>query len=98
MQHLKGQQLTSSEVRPNLNQLDMPGCNTRLFSAQAGCVVDTHPHTRAEEVFLLAGRLRLNDAILEPGDMYRVEAGEFHDAEALEDCRFLVMNYGQIAP
>jgi hypothetical protein len=27
--------------------------------------------------------------------MYRVEPGETHDAEALEDCRFLVMNYPQ---
>jgi quercetin dioxygenase-like cupin family protein len=95
MQHLKGQELQSSDVRPNLKQLALPGCNTRLFSAQAGCMVDSHPHERAEEVFLLAGRLRLNDAILEPGDMYRVEPGETHDAEALEDCRFLVMNYPQ---
>lgn len=93
MQHLKGRELTVNQVRPNLSQFDMPGCDTRLFSAQAGCTVDTHPHNRAEEVFVLSGRLRLNDAVLEAGDMYRVEPGETHDAEALEDCRFLVMNY-----
>ncbi|MCH8883945.1 MAG: cupin domain-containing protein [SAR324 cluster bacterium] len=75
-----------------LNRMHFDGMNTRLIVAAKGCVIPRHGHERSEEVYVLSGRVRLNEDILEAGDLMRTEAGEFHEAEALEDSRFLVMN------
>ena len=75
-----------------LSRLQFDGLNTRVIVAKKGCMIPRHGHERSEEVFVLSGRVRLNDDILEAGDLIRTEAGEFHEAEALEDSRFLVMN------
>lgn len=75
-----------------LNRMHFDGMNTRLIVAAKGCVIPRHGHERSEEVYVLSGRVRLNEDILEAGDLMRTEAGEFHEAEALEDSRILVMN------
>jgi quercetin dioxygenase-like cupin family protein len=93
MQHVKTQGLASRRIVPALAQLKMPGFATGVFIAERGCLVESHGHDKVEEIYLLSGRLRLNDTILDAGDMHRVEPGEFTDLEALEDCRFLLMNY-----
>ena len=75
-----------------INRLNFDGMNTRIIVARQGCTIPEHGHERSEEIYLLSGRVRLNGDILGPGDMMRTEAGETHEAEALEDSRFLVMN------
>lgn len=75
MQRPKAREPKSGEFRPNLDLLEVPGYGTRPVSAQAGRFVEPHSLSRAEDVLGLAGRPRLNDAIPEPGDRYRVEPG-----------------------
>lgn len=75
-----------------LNRLRFEGLNSRILVARQGCAIPRHGHQRAEEIFLLSGRVRFNDDVLEAGDILRTEAGEEHEAEALEDSRFLVVN------
>ena len=75
-----------------INRLNLPGMNTRLIACAKGCVIPRHAHECSEEIYVLSGKVRLNGDVLGPGDMLRTEAGESHEAEALEDTRFLVMN------
>lgn len=75
-----------------IQRVKIPGLNTRVIVCAKGCTIPRHPHTRSEEIFVVSGKVRLNDDILGPGDFLRTEPGESHEAEALEDSRFLVMN------
>ena len=75
-----------------LNRVHFDGMNTRLIVAAKGCFIARHGHERSEEVYILSGRVRLNEDVLDTGDLMRTEVGEFHEAEALEDSRILVMN------
>lgn len=79
-------------VEGGIHRLGFAGLNTRIVSCEKGCVIARHGHERAEEIYVISGRVRLNEHILEPGDLLRTEAGEFHEAEALEESRFLVAN------
>jgi len=92
MNLLRAQDYPALRPDQGLNRLNLPGMNTRLIVCAKGCVIPRHGHERAEEIYVLSGKVRLNQDILAPGDMLRTEAGEFHEAEALEDTRFLVMN------
>ena len=54
-----------------LNRLRFEGLNTRVIVAKKGCTIPRHGHERSEEVFVLSGRVRLNDEVLEAGDLMR---------------------------
>lgn len=75
-----------------VNRLQFPGLNTRIVVCPKGCVIPRHGHEQSEEIYVLSGRIRLNEDVLEPGDLLRTEAGESHEAEALEESRIIVMN------
>ena len=75
-----------------INRLNLPGMNTRLIACAKGCVIPRHGHERSEEIYVLSGKVRLNQDVLAPGDIVRTEAGESHEAEALEETRLLVVN------
>ena len=93
MRHLKTQEVGTQRIIRALKQVMLPGFNTGVFVAEQGCVVETHGHEQVEEVYLISGRLRMGESVLEAGDIHRIEIGESCDLEALEDCRFLLMNY-----
>ena len=92
MQIVRSDQYPPIDEGEIINRVKFEGLNTRLIVAKKGCTIPRHGHERSEEVFVLSGRVRLNDDELGPGDLMRTEVGEFHEAEALEDSRFLVMN------
>lgn len=64
------------------------GGRTSLIRMQKGAVIEMHGHLGKEEVYVLSGRMRLGDSILETGDYHHTSIGERHDVEAFEDTVF----------
>ena len=61
-------------------------------SYAAGSVEARHVHRVATEVTLIvSGRARMNDRVLEAGDIVLIEPGEFTDFEALTDVTTVVV-------
>jgi len=92
MKLLRQNDYLQSKAEEGISRINLPGMNTRLIVCAKGCVIPRHEHQRSEEIYVLSGKVRLNDDVLGPGDMLRTEVGESHEAEAMEDARFLVMN------
>jgi quercetin dioxygenase-like cupin family protein len=75
-----------------------------LITSKKGVVRGNHYHEKTVQwVYLLSGRLRslaqrrgekVEEAILNPGDLLENEPGEAHTLIALEDARFLVLTRG----
>ena len=65
---------------------------------QAGTVEARHLHKIATEVTLiLSGRARMNDLVLEAGDIVRIEPGQDTDFEALTDVTTVVVKTPSVA-
>ena len=64
----------------------------------AGSVEARHLHKVATEVTLiLSGRARMNDLVLEAGDIVRIEPGQDTDFEALTDVTTVVVKTPSVA-
>ncbi len=65
---------------------------------EAGSLETRHRHKIATEVTLiLVGRARMNDAVLEAGDIVKIEPGQDTDFEALTDVTTVVVKTPSIA-
>lgn len=66
-------------------RLSPAGGRTSLLRMQAGTRFPRHRHGGGEEVLVIAGCVKLGDAVLRAGDFLFTDAGEEHDVAALED-------------
>ena len=92
MKLIRREEYPAVHPEQGVNRLTFPGLNTRVVVCPKGCTIPRHEHQRSEEIYVLSGKVRLNEDVLGPGDIVRTEAGESHEAEALEETRLLVVN------
>ena len=68
-----------------------------LFKWRKGYVAPPHKHLSAAHTFVLSGRLRVRDGILEPGDYVYEPNGMVHEeTTALEDTEYLFICDGPV--
>ena len=69
----------------SLAQLHPVGENagTAFLRFEEGAVSAAHRHPAGEDLFVISGRLRVGDRVLDAGDYLYTPAGGVHDAEAL---------------
>lgn len=70
----------------------------RTTAFEVGCkmhkkgeVWPAHYHTGDEYNFLMSGRIKICEQILEAGDLFHIEPNEIADPEFLEDCYVVVV-------
>jgi len=66
------------------------GGGSALMRLAAGASFPPHEHPAGEELLVLAGSIRLGDALLEAGDYQWTPPGEIHDVKAEQDALLLV--------
>lgn len=66
------------------------GGRTSVVRLQAGSLFPRHRHEAGEDVLVVAGRVAIGGAELEPGDYLYTAAGEEHDVRALTDAVIFV--------
>lgn len=64
---------------------------TVLVRMQAGAHARLHEHAGGEETYLVSGKLRVGEHLLEPGDYLWTPPGVAHDGFAEEECLFFVV-------
>ena len=67
------------------------GGGTTIVEMARGSKYPPHSHPGREQAIVLKGCLRVGGVMLNAGDYWVSEAGEVHDAEALEDTQFFVI-------
>lgn len=63
---------------------------TAFLRFDRGAISGAHLHPAGEELYVISGRLRVGDQVLEPGDFLYTPPGGIHDAEAYEDTVTLI--------
>lgn len=63
-----------------------------MLKLERGAKLPVHRHPGWEQIYLLEGRLRVNQHVLEAGDHLLVNAGDIHSIEALAASVYLVMS------
>ena len=61
------------------------GGRSSVVRLQAGSLFPRHRHEAGEDVLVIAGRVAIGGAELEPGDYLYTAPGEEHDVRALTD-------------
>jgi len=68
-----------------------------IFRWKKGFVAPPHKHLSASHTYVLSGRLKVRDGVLEPGDYVYEPNGVLHGAtEALEDTEYLFICNGPL--
>jgi quercetin dioxygenase-like cupin family protein len=63
---------------------------TAFLRFAPGAKSATHLHPGGEELYVISGRIRIGDHVLQPGDFLYTPPGGFHDAEAEDDTIVLI--------
>lgn len=73
---------------------------TRVIKLQPGATVPHHGHSGTECTFVFAGGLEVDEASLEPGDIWIVDANNEHalQADSHDGCLALVVQEGKLKP
>ena len=66
------------------------GGGQAMLKLAQGAKLPLHRHPGWEQIYLLEGRIRVNQHVLEMGDHLLVQAGDIHAVEALEPSVYLV--------
>ncbi|WP_024792973.1 cupin domain-containing protein [Tomitella biformata] len=66
------------------------GAGTAFLRFDAGGVSHKHRHPSSEELYVISGRLKIGELILEAGDFLRTAEGEVHEIRALADSVTLI--------
>lgn len=66
------------------------GAGTAYLRFAAGGVAGPHRHPGGEDLYVVSGRIRVGEHVLEAGDFLHTLPGGVHDAEAAEDALVLV--------
>jgi quercetin dioxygenase-like cupin family protein len=84
-------------ARKVLLTLEESGTWAVLFNWKKGFVAGAHKHLSASHTFILSGKLKVRDGILEEGDYVYEPNGVLHGAtEALEDTIYLFICHGPL--
>lgn len=60
------------------------GAGTAYLRFEPGAVSGTHVHPGGEDLYVIRGRLRVGDRVLEAEDFLHTPPGGIHDAEAID--------------
>jgi quercetin dioxygenase-like cupin family protein len=63
-----------------------------MLKLAKGAKLPMHWHPGWEQIYLLEGRLRVNQHVLEAGDQLLIDAGDIHAIEALTASVYMVMS------
>lgn len=89
MDHITLDALDWHEIAPGVERGELrpstPGAGSAVLRFAAGSTSGDHRHPGGEELFLLSGRLRIDDTVLSPGDYLYTPPGGVNDAQAYED-------------
>lgn len=67
------------------------GAGTAFLRFDAGAVSHAHRHPSGEELYVISGRLKIGELVLEAGDYLRTPAGAVHEVRALADSVALII-------
>jgi quercetin dioxygenase-like cupin family protein len=77
------------EIAPGVERGELrptkPGAGAAVLRFAKGSCAGLHRHPGGEELFMLSGRLRIGDQVLDPGDYLYTPPNGINDAEAIED-------------
>jgi quercetin dioxygenase-like cupin family protein len=70
------------------------GVAVEFCRLQPGAVYARHPHRSWEQMFVIDGSIRVDDAVLTSGDFAFTEPGEWHEVTALQ-ATVVLLSFGQ---
>ena len=89
MMHIALADVLWKEIGPGVERGELrpikPGAGAALLRFAKGSHAGAHRHPGGEELFVLSGRLRIGDRILEPGAYLYTPPDGINDAEAYEE-------------
>ncbi|HEX7007596.1 MAG TPA: cupin domain-containing protein [Alphaproteobacteria bacterium] len=89
MMHIALADVLWKEIGPGVERGELrptkPGAGAALLRFAKGSHTGAHRHPGGEELFVLSGRLRIGDRILEPGAYLYTPPDGINDAEAYEE-------------
>jgi quercetin dioxygenase-like cupin family protein len=71
-------------------RVEAGGAGVALLRFEPGAVSGAHRHPAGEDLYVVSGRLRVGDRVLQVGDYLHTPPGGVHDAEADEEAVVLI--------